>query len=211
MRGLTAWIAAMGLTVFMAACQQPDVPRDHFYRLDPGTPSAFSAPALPGTLEVERFTAVGLTSQRPVVYSEADAANQAFAYHYHFWEESPGAMLQDRMVDYLRAAKIANNVVTPDLRTNADYVVTGRIQRLEQVRSGGTKLQKVLGENGSAKGVLEIELVLRRAKDDTLLHHGIYRHDMAAEGSSVAQSVAALNQCLSKAYSSFLDEIKTKK
>ncbi|GAB6052134.1 ABC-type transport auxiliary lipoprotein family protein [Magnetospira thiophila] len=198
MRRLTAWWAVLGLTVLFTACAQPDVPRDHFYRLDPGQPVALSAPLLDGTLEVERFTAVGLAAQRPIVYSDSNDASQAHAYHYHFWEESPGAMLQDRMVDFLRAAQLAKLVVTPELRADADFVITGRIQRLEQVLGSTTK------------GVLQIELILRRANNDELLHHGIYSQEISASGESVPEVVSALNESLSRAYAQFLEDVKSK-
>ena len=81
----------------LAACAQPPLPQDHFYRLSVGAPGNPRAePRFKGTLEVGRFVADGLTAGRPVVYSMADRPNELREYRYHFWTEPPPTMLRDQ-------------------------------------------------------------------------------------------------------------------
>ena len=135
----------------LASCGgAPVVPDDQFYRLEVSTPVA-GKKLFPGTMEVDRFIADGLTAGRPIVYSEAGKSYQVKEFHYHFWTQPPTVMLRDELVTYLRRAKISDAVVTPEMRITPDYVVTGKIKRLE----------KIIG--AQPKALLEIELGLRTA------------------------------------------------
>ena len=80
------------LLVLAAACTQPAVPEDHFYRLG-SAPAQGGGTALAGVIEVNRFVADGLTGRRPVVYTDNADAREVRAYHYHFWSEPPPILL----------------------------------------------------------------------------------------------------------------------
>lgn len=186
------------MAVSLASCASaPPVPEDHFYRLQAvyaGDPS--SGKPLPGTTEVERFVADGLTSERALVYSEAGKPNEVKAYHYHFWIKPPTVMLRDELVSFLRAAKVSDSVVTPEMRVQADYALTGRIKHLEQVRA-----------EQKTRTLLEIEIGLRRPSDGKLLFLDTYRIENIAGGDDVATAVESLNTALSIIYSDFLSDI----
>ena len=57
--------------LLVTACTQPELPQDHYYRLNVASPQQVSL-KLDGVLEVERFRADGLTSGRPIVYSKGN-------------------------------------------------------------------------------------------------------------------------------------------
>ena len=193
-------ISAVVLSVgFLAvACGgAPPVPEDHYYRLQAVyAAEPLSVKALPGTIEVDRFVADGLTSERPIVYSEAGSPNQVKAYHYDFWIKPPTVMLRDELVSFLRTSQISDAIVTPEMRVSADYALTGRIKHIEQVvmKSG-------------YRTVLEIELGLRRPSTGKLLFLETYRLENDANGSTVAAAVDSLNTALSIVYSDFLTSI----
>lgn len=194
------WMAAIGGLAMLgglAACgSAPPVPEDHFYRLQAVyAGNAPAAKALPGTVEVDRFVADGLTSERAVVYSEAGKPNEVKAYHYHFWIKPPTVMLRDELVTFLREANIADAVVTPAMRVQADYVLTGKIKHLEQVT----------GEPG--RTALEVELGLRRPSDGKLLFLKSYRQENVSGGPDVAAAVESLNTALSIVYADFLSDL----
>ena len=154
----TASLLLVALVV-LAGCAQPRVPEDTFYRLTIAAPKKIDAPLIPGILEVSRFVADGLVSQRAIVYSDANRANVAQAYHYDYWIEPPTTLLQNALVDYLRASGAAGTVVTPELRAEPDVIASGHIRNFEHVRGGSG--------GGSVKVVLDLSL--RERKIDKLL------------------------------------------
>jgi ABC-type uncharacterized transport system auxiliary subunit len=186
--------AALALSACGAA---PPVPEDHFYRLQAVYASdPLPSRLLPGTIEVERFVADGLTSERAIVFSEAGKPNQVKAYHYHFWIKSPTVMLRDELVSFLRASKISDAVVTPDMRVQAGYALTGKIKHLEQIRA-----------KDQTRTLLEVEFGLRNPKNGKLLFLDSYRIENVAGGKGVATAVDSLNTALSIMYSDFLNDV----
>ncbi len=195
---LTTGTAILSMGLLVAACGgAPPVPEDNYYRLQAVyAQDTLSSNTLPGTIEVDRFVADGLTSERPIVYSEAANPNQVKAYHYNFWIKPPTVMLRDELVTFLRASKISNAIVTPEMRVSADYALTGKIKHLEQV----------VMKTGH-RTILEIELALRNPGTGKLLFLDTYRLENDASGPSVAAAVESLNTALSIVYSDFLNSI----
>jgi len=191
-------LVGLALALIVAGCAAaPPVPEDNFYRLQAiyaGT--ATNGKLLPGNVEVDRFVADGLTSERPIVYSDSTSPNQVKAYHYHFWIKPPTVMLRDELVSFLRAAKVADRIVTPEMRAQADYVLTGRIKHLEQVRV----------DKGS-RTLIEVELGLRRPRDGKILYLNSFRAENDAGSAAVVDAVDSLNTALSIIYSDFLAEL----
>lgn len=187
-------VAAAGV---LAACGSAGpVPEDQFYRLRAVMSSAPLTKALfPGTLEIDRFVADGLTAGRPIVYSKAGKPYQVKEYHYHFWTQPPTVMLRDELVSYLRAAKVSGAVVTPEMRVSVDYVLTGKIIRLERII--GTP----------PKAVLELELSLRKATGGKLIFLDTYRIEKESDGSGVDAAVNSLNNALTAIYAKFVDDL----
>lgn len=188
-------LAALGLA-WLAACGQPELPGDHYYRLQVAAPQP-AGRTLKGTMEVNRFTADGLVAGRPIVYTDPDQPHQVREYHYHFWIEPPTIMLRDQLVAHLRAAKIAETVTTPEMRANADFILTGRIVRLEKI------------EGAAPKGALEIELGVRTAAGKIILLE-VYKFEVAAENNTVEAAVRALNKALDGAYAQFIADLTRK-
>lgn len=123
------------LAIALAGCAQAPVPADRYYRLLPPAPRALERPALPGTLVVKRFSADGLLAQRALVYVDRAAPGVLYQYRYHFWADAPTSLLQDLTVQALRAARVAREVVTPELGVDARYALSGRVRRLEHLLS----------------------------------------------------------------------------
>ena len=183
---------------FLTACgSTPPVPEDQYYRLQAIYASEpLTTKPLAGTIEVDRFVADGLTSERAIVYSDIQKPNQVRAYHYDFWIKPPTVMLRDELVSFLRKSKISDAVVTPEMRVNAEYALTGKIKHLEQVKM----------ESGY-RTILEVELGLRHPNTGKLLFLDTYRLENDASGSSVGAAVKSLNTALSIIYSEFLTSI----
>ncbi|MBO6946532.1 MAG: membrane integrity-associated transporter subunit PqiC [Rhodospirillales bacterium] len=191
-------VAMIALALLVAGCAaQPPVPSDKFYRLQAvfaAEPS--SSPKFPGNFEIERFTADGLTAGRPIVYMEASDPNQLQEYHYHFWTQPPTVMLRDELVTYLRHAKIAGSVVIPEMRLEPQYVMTGRIRKLEQV----------IGQPNRTR--MEIEIALRQPSTGKLLFLKSYEHEATQNSPGVAAAVDSLNEALNIIYSDLLADLR---
>lgn len=195
MLAVAAIIGVSGL----AACSQPPLPRDHFYRVLIAPPKvARTTPHFKGVLEVARFVAEGITAKLPIVYSDAANPNEVMAYTYHMWTEAPEDMLSGQLVNYLRAAKIADTVVTPESRINAAYVVSGRIKRFERI-TGAT-----------SKGLIFLELSLRKSKNNKLIYMNTYRAEVTATEDGVGGAVAALGKGVARIFARFTADIAGK-
>jgi len=180
----------------LAACSQPPVPQDHFYRLTATPPASTSkTPQLSGILEVSTIMADGVMAGRPIVFSDARNPVEVNEYHYHFWSEPPAPMMRDELVACLRAAGVATTIVTPELRIEPEFILSGRLKRLEQVRGTPTKAAIVL------------ELGLRAGRQDKLLLLKTYRVENEAENDSVAAAVDAFNRALSAICARFVADI----
>jgi ABC-type uncharacterized transport system auxiliary subunit len=187
---------AAAIALSLSACgSAPPAPEDNYYRLQ-ATYAGNSPMANPldGTLEVERFVADGLTSERGLVYADTANPNHVKAYHYHFWIKPPTVLLRDELVSFLREAKAAPAVVTPEVRANAKYVLTGKIEHLEQTRGK------------SERTLLEIELALRGAADGKLVFLKTYRQENAS-GGGVGAAVDSLNTALSIVFADFVADL----
>lgn len=188
----------MGVLMLVAGCAaQPPVPTDKYYRLQAVFAAApAAAPKFRGNFQVERFTADGLTAGRPIVYVDTNDANQLLEYHYHFWTQPPTIMLRDELVTYLRASKIAETVVTPEMRLDPQYVMTGRIRKMEQVLASPNRTR------------LELEIALRQTHDNKLVFLKSYTHETAQTQPGVSAAVVALNEALNIIYSDLLADLR---
>ncbi len=179
----------------LGACAAGPAPTDHFYRFDlPQPESRFDVPVLKGTLLVTRPWADALTGERHLLYRQNGGSSQLRRHAYHRWVDSPTLMLQREIARYLRAAGVADQVVTPELRTKMDYLLSCRIAKLERVL------------DSSPHVTLELELGITRMEDRRALLLETYLEEQSANGNGIAASVAAYNMALSKILDRFMAE-----
>ena len=189
----------VALVVISACASPPPVPEDQFYRLQAVyADDPLPAPLFKGSIEVDRFVADGLTANRAIVFSKQEDSNLVRAYHYQFWIKPPTVMLRDELIGFLRKSKIADAVVTPEMRVNARYVLAGKINHLERVISKKADL-----------ALIDIELSLRDSKNGKLLALKTYRIEEPAENETVSGIVNALNVSLSVIYADFLSALRS--
>lgn len=173
--------AAVVLLALLGGCVQPArVPQDSYYRMADPVEVRAAAGRLEGALVVPRLLADGLTSERALLYARANSPQVLKQTRYHFWSESPTRMIQERVVDYLRRARLADTVVTPEFRAAADYELIGRIKRLELLRGP------------SPQAVVALEFGLFRVHDRRLLHLQTYEQVVPLEGEDIGGAAAAL-------------------
>ena len=141
---------------------------------------------------MRRIEAQGLLRERPLLFS-VGSAQEVQQHDYHYWTDAPPRMLQLELVDYLRKGHAASAVITPDLRTPADYEVSGRIKRLERILDGTPP-----------RVVAELELAMTETNTNRLLVVQTYSAEIRATDDSVPASVEALDQALSDIFGRFV-------
>ena len=160
---VSARSAALLIAVLLSACASGPAPRDHFYRVELAPPAhPLEPPLLDGILEVSRFRLDSLSDGRDLVYRSAADATELQRFAYRRWVDPPSAMLQSEIASYLARARVAQAVVTSDIRVDAAYALDGRILRYEIV----------LGSPGEVRLELEFGVTNQGSRD--LLFLGRY-------------------------------------
>jgi len=108
-----------------------------------------SAPALPAaaqghaSLAIREFRSPDYLRQGPLVYRAS--AEQIGFYDYHRWAADPREFVTSAITDRLRAGGTFADVKVYDGRSSADYILTGRLEKLEEVDyEGGVKVEVAL-------------------------------------------------------------------
>lgn len=181
-----SWAILCGL---LAGCgeQGVPVPSDRFHRLDVGAPqTVFPSPRLSGTLEVERFRADGVLQSRAIVFVEHDSPNVLHQYHYHLWADAPTRMLQNVTMEYLRDARLADQVVITGSRAEPSYTLIGDIKKLEHV----------VGNSSSV--VVELEFGLREHKKGSVVWVKNYAAGRTVKDDSVGAATVAISESVAE-------------
>ena len=195
----TIYCLLRGSTIFglllLSGCLSGQPSPDYFYRLNLPDPATHLDPSpLNGTLQVTRPWADALTAERHLVYRKDGNASQLNHHAYHRWVDSPTLLLQQEMTQYLRKAGLAPQVVTPKMRTKADYVLSCRIAKLERVL------------DQSPRVILELELGITSIKDRRTILLRTYREELQTRNAEVAASIKGYNQALSNILHRFMTD-----
>ena len=183
----------------LAACGSDPVPRDSFYRL--GAAAAQQPRAggpIHGVLEIPPFRAAGIVNERAILYR--DGPRQLAQYSYNSWVEPPALMLQRSLIGVLRQSQAFDQVISPEMRLDRDFELLGDLRQWEHVRSdaqGG-------GQNAAA---IEVEVSMRRVRDNSQLLLKTYRATEAAQGEGVDAAVAAFTRGMDSIYTALLTDL----
>jgi uncharacterized lipoprotein YmbA len=117
-----------------AACAPIKYPKYYLLNVAPPKPAAGAPRRHPGTVSVRRFETPDYIRQGRIVYREAP---QVIAfYDYHRWAADPGATITTAMIEALRVTRLFASVVPYDGREQQEYVLSGRVERLEEIDYG---------------------------------------------------------------------------
>ncbi|MFQ5354920.1 MAG: ABC-type transport auxiliary lipoprotein family protein [Mariprofundaceae bacterium] len=191
------FLPALILTgLLLTACGQGSkVPQDHYYRLNLASPPKLAQPTLSGTLAVKRFAANGLLQGRGITHSQPGNPSEIESYHYHHWIDIPPLMLQELLLGYLQAASVASDIVAGDGDIKPDYLIKGRIKRLEHITGS------------PSEGLIELDLSLIQSDSRTLILHRVYQQKVRTSKQTITATVMALNHALEKIYAAFLEDL----
>ena len=170
--------------------------QDIYYRLDPRAQPEAAASVWPGTLLVSKFDGRGFAGDRAIVFRDAGKPDQVQRYTYHLWAEAPPLTVQDLFAGYLRAARVADYVVTPAQRVNADLVISGTLFRFEH---------RPFTQPSTVR--IEMELAVVRTDTRALVFLKRYETDVDAASEAIAAAIPAFNHGLEGIFDEFLRDL----
>ncbi len=192
-----ALAAVVLLCALLAACGTvPDVPEVRYYRLPPvaDLPNAESA-AFQRPLVVEPLSADGVYNEQAILYS-LKPAGSVRTYHYQLWSDPPGRLLQRRLIDTLRSARMAPVVTDRMPASQSSLRLTGLIERFERVRIGEDRWKIYVG----------LQFRLDRDYEQPLLQRG-YRAEVDAEGAGIQATVRAFGTAIDECFASLRTDL----
>jgi ABC-type uncharacterized transport system auxiliary subunit len=189
-------LALLPILLVLAGCfgAPPPVPKEQYFRLIAAAPADQAPKKISGGIEIAPFSGEGVMTERPLLFT-ADGGRKLEQRNYAYWTDAPPQMLRDQLVNYLRQAGIADNVVPSELRVESAYVVRGTIRRLEQLV-------------GSSTGaVISLELSVLENRSDRLLLSKIYTAEKPTSGQDIDAAVVSLNDGLDEIFAAFVSDM----
>jgi ABC-type uncharacterized transport system auxiliary subunit len=134
-------------TLAISACLMGCVNRARFpayYTLHvPPTADMPTAAGTRASLAVREFSSPAYLRQGPIVYRVSP--EQIGFYQYHRWAVDPREFLTNAIIDRLRATGRFAEVRAYDGRSDVDFVLSGRLEKLEEVDyEGGVRVEVAL-------------------------------------------------------------------
>ncbi len=131
---------ALAVLIVLAGCGGA-VKYPNYYILHVPPPPDPPAPEnVRATLAVREFRSPVYLRQGAIVYKTSP--EQLGFYNYHRWAVDPRAFLTSAVADRLRASGTFSQVKLYDGRPDVDYVLSGRLEELEEIDyQGGVKVQ----------------------------------------------------------------------
>ncbi len=128
-----AWLAlaALLLAGLAAGCGVGKIPKTNYYVLNLPAPQNPASDSLPYTAVLMPLSASRMLAQDRIVYRETK--QEIGFYEYHRWAEDPRTSIESALLSQLRARGTFRSIVPFEGRTTADYIIRGRLERLEEV------------------------------------------------------------------------------
>jgi ABC-type uncharacterized transport system auxiliary subunit len=180
------------LAVSAAGCGGVRYPRIYMLDLDRGIVATPTGPASLGTLAVRDFACPDYLCDGRIVYRPT--RTEVGYYEYHRWAMTLRRMITDSVVGRIRAGGAFTAVETTPHAAGGAYVLTGAIERLEEV-DDGRDVQAIVA--------LSAELVDMRA------HRTVWQHSEVASEPVRTRDVANVVNSLSVATRRAIDALVT--
>ena len=121
----------------MTGCLGGNVRYPKYYALEITTAPTLEVKdqRLPVAVAVRRFETPAYLRQGRIVYREAP--EEVGFYDYHRWAADPGAAVTTAVITSLRSAGLFSFVKPYDSQDQPEYLLTGRLERLDELDYGG--------------------------------------------------------------------------
>src|SRR5713101_4406354 len=134
-RTLTTIVLSLAALVILASCAGK-VRYPHYYTLNmPAPPDPPPAENVHATVAIREFRAPAYLTQGAIVYKPSP--EQIGFYAYHRWAINPCEFVTNSVIERLRASGNFAHVKPYDGRPGIEYVLSGRLDKLEEVDYDG--------------------------------------------------------------------------
>jgi len=139
-RTLTTIVFSLAALVTLASCGGK-VRYPHYYTLNlPAPPDPPAAENVHATVAIREFRAPAYLRQGAIVYKPSP--EQIAFYAYHRWAINPSEFVTNSVIERLRASGDFARVKPYDGRPDIEYVLSGRLEKLEEIDyEGGVKVE----------------------------------------------------------------------
>jgi ABC-type uncharacterized transport system auxiliary subunit len=139
-RTLTTIVFSLAALVFLTSCGGK-VRYPNYYTLNlPAPPDPPPAENVRATLAIREFRAPAYLRQGAIVYKPSP--EQIGFYAYHRWAINPCEFVTSSLIERLRASGRFSRVKPYDGRPDTEYVLSGRLEKLEEIDyAGGVKVE----------------------------------------------------------------------
>jgi cholesterol transport system auxiliary component len=154
----------------------------HYYTINhPAVSAPVVRPDGP-VLLIGRITATEALQDARIRYRSG--SNEVGAYEYHRWTERPAAMVQDLLVQTLRASGKFRQVDEASSSASGDFLIRGRLHELAEVDDPGIR----------SRVSLRLEMVDRKTGAVVWEHH--YNRDEPVDGKVMKEVVLSMEHNL---------------
>jgi ABC-type uncharacterized transport system auxiliary subunit len=156
----------------------------HYYAID--HPAMTEAAAKPGglVLLVGRITTPEALQDNRIHFRAV--GNEVGAYEYHRWRERPGLIVQDFLLQTLRASGKYRQVQEPSSSATGDYLIRGKLYEFSEIDD----------ERIQTRVSLHLELLER--KSGRLVWDRQYNHDEPVNGKNMKEVVLSMEHNLQR-------------
>jgi len=174
----------------LAGCGGPRGPATKYYKLEIPPAPAPAGPAAPASLRIEPFRTASLLRQDRIVYRPSPV--EVGYYEYHRWAEPPNDTVTKALADQLTKRRIFQSVEISDGGKKADYVLSGSIDRLQEVDYRGAVRVQVSISAELDDPVRQQKIWSGAASSECIVAKGDVQAVVTAMGQASQQSIARL-------------------
>jgi uncharacterized lipoprotein YmbA len=170
-------------------------PRYYALETHPPTPRFENGVRFPGVVAVRRFEAPAYLRRGGIVYRRTP--EEINFYDYHRWAENPGDAVTTAVIAALRSARLFAAVKSYDGQGRQDYVMSGRLERLDEIDYGG-----------SVRVLVRLSAELTSLRESATLWTGEAEASLGIESHDVNGVVTAMSLALQKSVDRMLANLQ---
>ncbi len=186
-------------SILLTACfgGNGNIPDDHYYRLPELKTSKLPSPLLNGSLRVKKVITHGIYAERTLIYTDKNNELKLTRYHYHHWEKSPAKIIQDNIVQYLKARGVAHKISMHTRESKPDYILEAELVTLHRHVNAG-----------SYSAAIAIDFRLFNNSNNSIFINKRYYSNITASSEHLVDTIKAYSQGFQQIYDEFIIDLQ---